>query len=38
MKIEVRDHTAWKAIFANVTGENRSRSMLESISEPLQSR
>jgi MFS family permease len=28
LKIEVQDHTAWKDIFANMVGENRSRSIL----------
>ena len=28
MKIETRDHTAWKDIFSNMVGENRQRSIL----------
>ena len=28
LKIEARDHTAWKDIFANMVGENRQRSLL----------
>ncbi len=28
LKIEARDHTAWKDIFGNMLGENRSRSLL----------